>query len=99
MSTVKSNLAEVLITQGYQDLSGQIIRGVMTLIQELESALAELQRIVGPGSVAGISAESVAANEVVDVSAGFGPHVPGIERRSAVNDQSDVDALMSQMGV
>jgi two-component system chemotaxis response regulator CheY len=51
MTTVKRNLAEVLITQGYQDLSGQIIRGVMKQIQELELALSELLRIAGSGGV------------------------------------------------
>jgi chemotaxis protein CheZ len=91
MSTVKSNLAEVLITQGYQDLSGQIIRGVVNLIQELEVALSELLRIVGP--------EAACQSAAVSSSAGQGPQIPGIERPSAVGDQTDVDALLSQMGV
>ena len=48
MAAVRSNLAEVLLAQGYQDLSGQIIGGVMTLVDELEEALGELVRIAGP---------------------------------------------------
>jgi chemotaxis protein CheZ len=91
MSTVKRNLAEVLITQGYQDLSGQIIRSVMKLIQELELALAQLLLIVGP--------ESTVEPATISPSAGSGPNVPGIARPSAVDDQKDVDALLSQMGV
>ena len=34
--TVRANLAEVLLAQGYQDLTGQIIRGVMMLVSEVE---------------------------------------------------------------
>ncbi|MGH8258534.1 MAG: protein phosphatase CheZ, partial [Steroidobacteraceae bacterium] len=33
---VRKNLNEVLLTQGYQDLTGQINRGVIELVQELE---------------------------------------------------------------
>ncbi|HEY5806975.1 MAG TPA: protein phosphatase CheZ, partial [Povalibacter sp.] len=50
MGTVRSNLSEVLMTQGYQDLSGQIIRGVMKLVGELETALVELVRLSKSGT-------------------------------------------------
>ena len=39
MAAVRSNLGEVVLAQGHQDLSGQIIRGVMPLVSELEQAL------------------------------------------------------------
>jgi len=38
-------LTDVLLAQGYQDLSGQIIRNVMQLVDELELALVDLVRI------------------------------------------------------
>jgi chemotaxis protein CheZ len=89
IAEVRSNLAEVLITQGYQDLSGQIIRGVMTLIQELEVALAELLLIGGP---------EIGRDEGVhNKPSGHGPAVPGID--STVGGQQDVDALLSELGV
>jgi chemotaxis protein CheZ len=89
---VRSNLAEVLITQGYQDLSGQIIRGVMTLIQELEVALAELFQIAG-------SEQHLMAGEGDDCRRPRlnGPAVPGLD--SAIGGQHDVDALLSELGV
>ena len=37
----------MLMAQGYQDISGQIIRGVMKLVDELESALGSLVRLSG----------------------------------------------------
>jgi chemotaxis protein CheZ len=91
IGAVRSNLGEVLIAQGYQDLSGQIIRGVMKLTQELESSLAELLRIAGPGR----DQEAIAAM----ATGTHGPAVPGASVCDAVGGQQDVDALLSQLGV
>src|ERR1700728_2181218 len=84
MAAVRSNLAEVLLAQGYQDLSGQIIRGVMTLVDELEEALVELLRIAGPDHD-GRSGRGTTPR-------GHGPVVPGIDHGPAVGGQQDVDA-------
>lgn len=93
MGTVRSNLAEVLLTQGYQDLTGQIIRGVMKLVGELETALVELVRL----SKSGTKSDRPVASE--DTRRGFGPVVPGIDRGPAVSGQQDVDALLSGLGM
>ena len=44
---IRRNLSEVLLAQGYQDLTGQIIRSVMRLVEELESALSSLASLSG----------------------------------------------------
>ena len=41
------NLTEVMLAQGFQDLTGQILHGVRTLIGEVESVLDELATITG----------------------------------------------------
>jgi chemotaxis protein CheZ len=93
MAAVRANLAEVLLAQGYQDLSGQIIRGVMTLVAELEEALGELVRIAGPlGHAAGSAGEA-------GTQAGHGPMAPGIDHGHALGGQQDVDALLLDLGV
>jgi chemotaxis protein CheZ len=88
--TVRSNLSEVMITQGFQDLTGQILRGVQRLIGELEKALGELTRISG------------ATVEVRALSVGRagleGPAVPGVTQ-NAVNGQADVDDLIAGLGI
>jgi len=94
MGTVRGNLAEVLLTQGYQDLSGQIIRGVMKLVGELETALVELVRLSKSGSKGN---KGAAVSEVR--GSGFGPAIPGLDRGPAVSDQDDVDALLSGLGM
>src|SRR6185295_9961323 len=92
MDTVRGNLAEVLMAQGYQDLSGQIIRGVMKLVGELESALVELVRLS--------RTNATPRTPVVDLNrTGFGPVIPGIDRGPAVSGQQDVDALLSGLGM
>jgi len=93
MGRVRGNLAEVLLTQGYQDLSGQIIRGVMKLVGELEMALVELVRL----SKGGVKA--CAESEAPSVSRGFGPVIPGLDHGPAVSGQQDVDALLSGLGM
>ena len=92
MNQVRGNLAEVLMAQGYQDLSGQIIRGVMKLVGELESALMELVRLS--------RTNATPRTPVVDLNrTGFGPVIPGIDRGPAVSGQQDVDALLSGLGM
>ena len=92
MGSVRNNLAEVLMAQGYQDLSGQIIRGVMKLVGELELALVELVRL---SKTHGDARRGLSE----DTRRGFGPAIPGIDHGPAVSDQEDVDALLSGLGV
>lgn len=94
MGKVRSNLSEVLLTQGYQDLSGQIIRGVMKLVGELETALVELVRLSKKGSKS--EQNSAAADHP---QRGFGPAVPGVDHGPAVGGQQDVDALLLGLGM
>lgn len=89
MARVRSNLSEVLVAQGYQDLSGQIIRGVMKLVDELEAALGSLMRLSGA---------SAAAPRPGKVEL-HGPAVPGLEPHNNVSGQRDVDALLSGLGM
>ncbi len=88
---IRRNLGEVLLTQGYQDLTGQIIRGVIELVRELETALVELARLSG------------AAPQPADTSAhparGHGPAVPGVTQGAVASGQQDVDALLSGLGM
>ncbi len=95
MDTVRGNLSEVLMAQGYQDISGQIIRGVMTLVSELETALGDLVRL----SRTGPHAAPVAAAPSDGMHRGFGPTVPGIESGPAVSGQQDVDSLLAGLGM
>ncbi len=87
---VRANLNEVLLAQDYQDLTGQIIRGVMNLVSEVEVVLVDLTRLTGAHAsvVPGAS------------SRGHGPAIPGVDHGATlVNGQADIDALLSDLGM
>ncbi len=88
---IRRNLADVLIAQGYQDLTGQIIRSVMKLVEELETALANLARLSGDV----VEHATMGDNQ----SAGQGPVVPGVTKGDIASGQTDVDALLSGLGM
>ncbi len=81
------------MAQDFQDLTGQIIRGVVTLVSEVEVVLVDLAKLAGAAGVeVGPTAEELAR--------GTGPVVPGVEQGAAiVNGQADIDALLSDLGM
>jgi len=88
---IRRNLADVLLAQGFQDLTGQIIRSVMKLVAELESALANLARLSGDV----VEHATMGDNP----SSGQGPAVPGVSKGDIASGQTDVDALLSGLGM
>jgi chemotaxis protein CheZ len=91
--TVRANLAEVLLAQDYQDLTGQIIRGVMNLVAEVEVVLVDLTRLTGRET--GVESQSATNSQ-----RGHGPVIPGVDHgATVVNGQADIDALLSDLGM
>lgn len=88
---VRQNLADVLMAQGYQDLTGQIIRGVIKLVGEIEGVLTALLNMS--------TISESRAHETPKSTAGFGPAVPGVNNGVVVGGQQDVDALLSGLGM
>jgi chemotaxis protein CheZ len=85
---IRRNLGEVLMAQGYQDLSGQIIRSVMQLIDEIQHALA--------GLVALSQGQAVDYERRADDGRGpGGPRIPGKAADGLVDGQDEVDRLLS----
>ncbi|HTX23774.1 MAG TPA: protein phosphatase CheZ [Steroidobacteraceae bacterium] len=89
---IRRNLSELLLAQGYQDLTGQILRGVIALVHELESVLIELTRLSG-ADLAPSRAPGARATH------GEGPVVPGVTQGEVAAGQQDVDALLSGLGI
>jgi chemotaxis protein CheZ len=91
MNLLRERLTEVRLTQGFQDLTGQIVGSVLDLVDELERALGELARITD-------AAGGAAAKEQT-ISRGLGPAVPGVGKGEALAAQQDVDALLQALGM
>jgi chemotaxis protein CheZ len=97
---IHGNLSEVMMAQDFQDLTGQIIRRVINLVQEVEDNLVELIRLSG-------SVESAAPDKAPaqgkcsddDLMQGVGPQVPGVgDTAGSVSGQDEVDDLLSSLG-
>ena len=92
---VRGHLSEMLMAQGYQDLTGQIIRGVISLVGELEAVLGQLV-LIANGDETMRSTRALPAADPLSLQRGVGPTVPGVQDAGAVNDQDDIDALLSK---
>ncbi len=89
---VQSGLNEILMAQGFQDLTGQIIRRVIELVQDLETSMVDLIRLSG-GKVKSDSKQE----EETKLP---GPVVPGLDdaQGGVAQSQDDVDDLLSSLG-
>jgi chemotaxis protein CheZ len=90
-SVMKNNLNDVLMAQDFQDLTGQIIKRVITLVEEVEGNLVELIRLTGDRFVVPLEAQEAD-------TAPEGPYVPGAGSKDVVANQDDVDDLLSSLG-
>ncbi len=96
-SQIHSNLSEVMMAQGFQDLTGQIIRRVIKLVTEVEDNLVELIRLSGDAEAGARSPGDV--DKAEDIMQGVGPQVPGVsDDSSSVSGQDEVDDLLSSLG-
>jgi chemotaxis protein CheZ len=96
---IHGNLSEVMMAQGFQDLTGQIIRRVINLVQEVEDNLVELIRLSGSIEPAAEKAAAPEKHPDGDLMQGIGPQVPGVgDATGSVSGQDEVDDLLSSLG-
>ena len=93
---------EILMAQDFQDLTGQVIKKVISLVQEVEDRLVELMRVAGQveeltGIITGDEAKPSKDIQGLD-SAAEGPQVNAELREDVVSGQDDVDDLLSSLG-
>ncbi|MGY8898006.1 MAG: protein phosphatase CheZ [Paraglaciecola sp.] len=88
-------LTEMLLAQGYQDITGQIIRRVIELVKEVEDSLVHMLTMFG-----GIeSAENPhISDKQADSVKAEGPILDAANRDDVASDQDDVDDLLSSLG-
>ncbi|BCX89211.1 chemotaxis protein CheZ [Methylomarinovum tepidoasis] len=94
LNQVQGQLNEVLMAQSFQDLTGQIIRRVIDLVQEVEHSLVELIRFAARQG----SGQPVKTGKKADKTEAQGPVVPEVDQGEAVSSQDDVDDLLSSLG-
>lgn len=93
VAMLKQYLNEVLLAQDFQDLTGQIIKRVITLVEEVEANLVNLIKVTG------MKKTDISKSDKEEHTA-FGPVVPGVDDVNAdtVSGQDEVDDLLSSLG-
>jgi chemotaxis protein CheZ len=89
---VHTNLSEMTLAQGFQDLTGQVIRQVIALVEEVENNLVELVKVAGKHQ------SSEPKQEKIDPIKAEGPQINAQDNPNVVNNQDDVDDLLSSLG-
>ncbi len=98
--SLNENLQSILLEQGFQDLTGQVLKKVIGLIRDVESELVNLMRIAGQvEEITGITTgdENNISKECNDAEA-EGPQIHSAVRDDVVSSQDDVDDLLSSLG-
>lgn len=95
MNSLLSGFTEVLMAQDFQDLTGQIIRRVINLVNEIEGNLVELIRIQGENFAREDKKDKPLAEGETRLE---GPQVPGKEAADVMRGQDDVDDLLASLG-
>jgi chemotaxis protein CheZ len=85
--TTSSYLREIMMAQDFQDLTGQVIKKIMEVTQQLEQQMVSL--LVENASVTGIKAETGLVN---------GPVIKPEGRTDVVTNQDQVDDLLESLG-
>ncbi|RDE22430.1 protein phosphatase CheZ [Motiliproteus coralliicola] len=107
---LQSNYTEILLAQGFQDITGQLIKRVNGLVNDVEKSLIQLVMVAGKVDIitgvnreqdtdeTKLATETVAAKEKEANVKGHGPLVLDEEAVDVVSGQDDVDDLLSSLG-
>lgn len=102
--TVRLNelLTEVLMAQGFQDLTGQVIRRVIELVKEVEGSLVHMLTVFGAPEATALMAKveenTHNSDKESDKVKAEGPIIDAETRDDVVSGQDDVDDLLSSLG-
>ncbi|MBE0438529.1 MAG: protein phosphatase CheZ [Gammaproteobacteria bacterium] len=90
---IHANLSEMMLAQGFQDLTGQVISQVINLVEEVEDNLVRLIKVSGKQKE-----HNNNANKTVDPIKAEGPQINQENNINVVNNQDEVDDLLSSLG-
>lgn len=99
---VNTNFSEIILAQDYQDLTGQVVKKVITLVHDIEASLVKLVKMASDiDSITGIknfdteTTTKVNANSILPEGPVINAEERGIE---VVSGQDEVDDLLSSLG-
>lgn len=92
-SLLREHLTDILMAQDFQDLTGQVIRRVITLVHEVEQRMLDILQAFGIEQAPLFSSETLPSTITAE-----GPIINPQQRKDAVSSQDDVDDLLSSLG-
>jgi len=99
--TINALLTEVLVAQGFQDITGQVIKRVIELVKEVENSLVQMLTVFGSDESNDITKKTEISKHSVketDNQKAEGPIIDADSRDDVVSGQDDVDDLLSSLG-
>lgn len=94
IENIRTNLSEISLAQAYQDLTGQVIRQVTDLIEEVEINLVQLIKTAGQQHLT----KQTAKTNYIDPIKAEGPQMNTADNSNIMTKQDDVDELLSSLG-
>ncbi len=91
---VSANMTEIVMAQGFQDLTGQVIQTVISLVQDVEESLVHTIKMFGQMND---YQQSVENEKKPDIGV-EGPAIDADNREDVVANQDEVDDLLSSLG-
>ncbi len=94
---LNKNMQTIVLEQGFQDLTGQVLKRVITLVRDVEKDLVSLVRVAGQvEEITGlVETEGERKNKTADLE---GPQIHADKRIDVVHGQDEVDDLLSSLG-
>lgn len=101
-SELNKNLQDIVLEQGFQDLTGQVLKRVIGLICDVEENLVDLVRIASQvEDITGLSTFSETEQKMTAQQKSVeaeGPQIHSAIREDVVSGQDEVDDLLSSLG-
>ena len=89
---IHGKMTEIMLAQDYQDITGQMIKQVVNMVQEIEEKLVRLV------TISGSSVTDAESREDKNAEQGQGPQLPSASRSEVAQSQGDVDDLLASLG-
>lgn len=96
---LNKNMQGIVLEQGFQDLTGQVLKRVMELVHDVERELVNLVRMAGQvEEITGVVSLRKEDDDSGKKAGPQGPPVHADKRKDVVANQDEVDDLLSSLG-
>jgi len=89
---INSKMTDIMLAQDYQDITGQMIKQVVTMVKEVEEKLVSLVTLSGAWSQQ-VKTEDDNSGEIAE-----GPQLPTADKAKVATSQGDVDDILASLG-